>query len=187
MNFPLYEGRTCHPNNSPGGNCTVGGYPTYAVNVTNVAQIQLAVNFARNANLRLVIKNKGHDFNAKSTGGGGLSVFTGYLRDMRFISNYSSGPYQGPAFKVGTGVEVGALYEEAEEYGVSVVGGIGRVSPHLSPALGNSESASLLADASSVLDCRPCRWLRSWGRSLAPHERLRPWGRPNPLVGGGLA
>jgi hypothetical protein len=128
VNYPLYEGRTCHHGNSPGGNCTVGGYPTYAVNVSNVAQIQLAVNFARNANLRFVIKNKGHDFNAKSTGGGGLSVFTGYLRDIKFLSNYSRASYRGPAFKIGTGVEVGTLYEEAERLGVSVVGGIGRVS-----------------------------------------------------------
>lgn len=74
-----------------------------------------------------MIKNKGHDFNAKSTGGGGLSVFTGFLRDIRFISNYSSGSYRGPAFKIATGVEVGTLYEEAEKLGVSVVGGIGRV------------------------------------------------------------
>ncbi|KAK5656095.1 hypothetical protein OQA88_5234 [Cercophora sp. LCS_1] len=111
VSFPLYEGRTC--------------YPTYVVNVTSVAQIQLAVNFARNANLRLVIKNKGHDFNAKSTGAGGLSVFTGFLRDIRFISNYSSGSYKGSAFKIGTGVEVGTLYEETKKLGVSVVGGIG--------------------------------------------------------------
>ena len=33
----------------------------------------ITVPVARNANLRIVIKNKGHDFNTKSTGGGGLS------------------------------------------------------------------------------------------------------------------
>lgn len=47
------------PSNNPDGNCTVGGYPSYVVNVTTVAQIQLAVNFARNSNLRFVIKNNG--------------------------------------------------------------------------------------------------------------------------------
>jgi hypothetical protein len=128
VSFPLYEGATCAPSDNPDGNCTLGGYPSYVVNVTNVAQIQLAVNFARNANLRFVIKNKGHDFNAKSTGGGGLSVFTGFLRDIRHIPHYERGPYSGPAFKIGTGVEVGTLYQVAESLNLSVVGGIGRVS-----------------------------------------------------------
>ncbi len=125
--FPLFEGRTCVLVNAPGGNCTVGGYPAYVVNVTTVAQIQLAVNFARNANLRLVIKNKGHDYNAKSTGGGGLSVFTNHLRDVRFIPSYSQGGYEGPAFKVGVGAEVGTLYEYADTLNLSVVGGLGKV------------------------------------------------------------
>ena len=60
--------------------CLQGGYPTYVVNVSTVAQIQLAVNFARNANLRLVVKNTGHDFNGKASGKGALSIWTHYLR-----------------------------------------------------------------------------------------------------------
>ena len=133
VSFPLFEGRTCVLINAPDGNCTVGGYPTYAVNVSTVAQIQMTVNFARNANLRLVIKNKGHDYNAKSTGGGGLSVFTGYLRDIRYIPEYSypRGGYTGPAFKIGPGVEIGTIYEYADNLNLSVVGGIGRVRPDL--------------------------------------------------------
>jgi hypothetical protein len=72
--WPLYQGRTCMPSDDPTANCTLGGYPEYAVNVSNVAHIQLAVNFARNANLRLVVKNTGHDFNGKSSGAGALSI-----------------------------------------------------------------------------------------------------------------
>jgi len=50
------EGETCPVAFNPQGNCTQGGFPTYVVNVTTVKQIQIAVNFARNKNLRLVIK-----------------------------------------------------------------------------------------------------------------------------------
>jgi hypothetical protein len=133
--FPLFEGRTCLLANAPDGNCTVGGYPAYVVNATAVAQIQLAVSFARSANLRLVVKNTGHDYNAKSTGGGGLSIFTGLLRDVQFIPSFVArgGKYNGPAFKVGVAAEVGSLYEYAATLNLSVVGGIGRVSatsPH---------------------------------------------------------
>ena len=41
---------------NPTGNCTMKGLPEYVVNVTSVRQIQIAVNFARNRKLRLVIK-----------------------------------------------------------------------------------------------------------------------------------
>ena len=48
-------GNSCPLNNATAP-CTNDGYPSYVVNVTNVRQIQLAVNFARNNNLRLIVK-----------------------------------------------------------------------------------------------------------------------------------
>lgn len=50
------EGSTCLAELDPAGNCTRGGFPEYVVNVTRVADVQAGVNFARNKNLRLVIK-----------------------------------------------------------------------------------------------------------------------------------
>lgn len=126
MMFPLYTGPTCLP---PGdiashGNCTQGGYSTYSVHVTNVAQIQLAVNFARISNLRLVVKNTGHDYNGRSTGKNALSLWTHNLKGIQFIQNYNSTTYNGPVFKVGAGVQGFELYEAADKYGVSALGGI---------------------------------------------------------------
>ncbi|KAF4626895.1 hypothetical protein G7Y89_g11260 [Cudoniella acicularis] len=124
--WPLYEGRTCMPTTDPTQNCTLGGYPSYAINVSNVAQIQLAVNFARNANLRLVIKNTGHDFNGKSAGAGALSIWTHNLKDITYIPEYSSSSYSGKAVKMAAGVQAYEVYEAARDYGVTVVGGEGR-------------------------------------------------------------
>jgi FAD/FMN-containing dehydrogenase len=107
--------------------CTLGGYPAYSVNVTNVAQIQLALNFARSANLRLVVKNTGHDFADKSLGAGALSIWTHRLNDISFYSDYSYGNYQGPAFKLGTGAATADVYLAAEKNGVTAVGGECRV------------------------------------------------------------
>lgn len=51
------EGATClQLRNTTGRTCTQGGFPVYVVNATSVRDIQAAVNFARNRNLRLVIK-----------------------------------------------------------------------------------------------------------------------------------
>lgn len=48
------------PTDEHDGTCTLGGYASYSINVENVAQVQLGVNFARNMNLRLTVKNTGH-------------------------------------------------------------------------------------------------------------------------------
>lgn len=51
------EGDTCFATTTPNvGNCTQGGFPVYVINATTVKQIQIGVNFARNKNIRLVIK-----------------------------------------------------------------------------------------------------------------------------------
>lgn len=130
--WPLYEGRSCMPTDDPSGECTVGGYSSYAVNVSNVAQIQLAVNFARNAGLRLVVKNTGHDFNGKSTGAGALSIWTHNLKDIKYYADYQSTNYRGPAVKMGAGVQAFEIYEKANELGFTAVGGEGKVSLQLS-------------------------------------------------------
>lgn len=53
------QGNTCLISQNPTGTCTQGGYPVYVVNATNVKQVQAAVNFARNKDIRLVIKSVG--------------------------------------------------------------------------------------------------------------------------------
>lgn len=51
------QGATCLAMlNTTGRTCTQGGFPLYVVNASSARDIQLAVNFARNQNLRLVIK-----------------------------------------------------------------------------------------------------------------------------------
>ncbi|RDW85699.1 FAD-binding-containing protein [Coleophoma crateriformis] len=125
--WPLYQGRTCMPTSyATYENCTLGGYPSYVVNVSTVSQIQLAVNFARNANLRLVVKNTGHDFNGKSAGAGALSIWTHHLKDITVIPKYVSKSYTGQAVKMGAGVQAFEIYAAAKAGGFSVVGGEGR-------------------------------------------------------------
>ncbi len=127
--FPLYQGRTCMPTDDPSSsNCTLGGYASYSVAATKVSHIQLALNFARNANIRLVVRNTGHDFGDKSIGAGALSVWTHKLKDIQFMANYNCRGYKGPAFKLGSGVVTEEVYNAAEQNGVTVVGGECRVS-----------------------------------------------------------
>ncbi|KAE9567964.1 hypothetical protein CGMCC3_g15906 [Colletotrichum fructicola] len=105
--WPIFQGRTCQPRNETSGSeCTIGGYPEYAINVTSVAQIQLAVNFARAANLRLVIKNTGHCYLGKSLGAGALSLWMHNLKDIEYLPI------------------VREVYEVAEQNNVTVLGAV---------------------------------------------------------------
>jgi hypothetical protein len=124
MMWPLFEGRTCMPTNDSSADCTLGGYPSYSVNVENVAQIQLGINFARNLNLRLVIKNTGHDYIGKSSGAGALNIWTHNMKDIQFMKKFKSDEYTGPAFKAGAGVQGFEMLEAARDNGVTVLAGI---------------------------------------------------------------
>jgi hypothetical protein len=127
--WPIFQGRTCMPkNDTTGMSCTLGGYPEYAVKVTNVAQIQLAINFARAANIRLVIENTGHCYLGKSTGAGALSSWMHNMNQIDFLPDYQGPGYSGPALKVAAGVTVRQVYEAADKYGVTVLGAVSWVS-----------------------------------------------------------
>ncbi|KAL7624629.1 hypothetical protein AAE478_006198 [Parahypoxylon ruwenzoriense] len=128
IQYYAFEGVSCLPPSltRAGAKCTLGGMPSYVVRATNVAQIQLAVNFARNLNLRLIVKNKGHDFKAKSTGAGALSIWTNALQGIQYLGptyRHAASGYHGPAFKIGAGVQALPLYQAADNLGLHVVGG----------------------------------------------------------------
>lgn len=125
MLTPLYQGMTCQPPSlfDQSGTCDQGGYPLYVVNVSSVDQIQLAVNFARNTGIRLVIKNTGHDFAGKSGGAGSLSVWIHHLKDVAFLPSYGDSEYSGPAIKAGVGIQGYELYAAADQFGVITMGG----------------------------------------------------------------
>ena len=123
--WPIFQGRTCMPSNNTGGKqCDKGAYPEYAVKVKNVAQIQLAVNFARVANMRLVIKNTGHCYLGKSSGAGALSLWMHNMKDIDFLPAYQGPGYSGPALKLAAGVTVREVYEAADKNDVTVTGAV---------------------------------------------------------------
>ncbi|KAL3462057.1 hypothetical protein BJX64DRAFT_149655 [Aspergillus heterothallicus] len=128
MLSPVYQGLTCQPTTDPSDNCTMGGYPHYVINATNVAQIQLGINFARNTGVRLVVKNTGHDFSGKSGGAGSLSIFTHNLKGLKYIESYKAPgtDWTGAAFKMGAGIQAFEIYKAAAEHGLMVVGGEGQ-------------------------------------------------------------
>ncbi|KAJ3038055.1 hypothetical protein HDV00_001015 [Rhizophlyctis rosea] len=122
---PFFQGNTCVASANVTGSCTLGGFPNYAVNAASARDVQAAVNFARNQNIRLVVKNTGHDFSGKSSGAHSVSVWTHNLQDIEYIPSYNKHGYKGPAFKVGAGVQVRDINAAAAKHGLMIVGGEG--------------------------------------------------------------
>lgn len=119
---PYFQNQSCDPFTPQSSTCKVGTYPSYAIKITKASDAVAGMNFADKNNVRLVIKNTGHDLLGRSTGTGGLSLWTHYLKDIS-IKDYKTSYYTGKAMKMGAGVQAYEAYEAAHKQGLRVVGG----------------------------------------------------------------
>ncbi|KAJ6576359.1 FAD binding domain-containing protein [Mycena sp. CBHHK59/15] len=112
---PWTAGEPCNITEAPIGNCSLGGFPVYIVNATTVKHVQLGAgswvgrvsNFARNKEIRLVVKNTGHDFAGRSVGAGALSV--------------CGSNYRGPAARIAGGTQGWQVYNFMADNNISIV------------------------------------------------------------------
>lgn len=86
------------------------------------------INFARKHNVRLVIKNTGHDSSGRSGAPDSLQILTNRLKDIKFSNRFTpaGGPEEadyGPVVSFGAGVMGGELYEASAAHGYSIVSG----------------------------------------------------------------
>ena len=69
VDFPLFANYTCVPPNQTGyvngSGCTIGALPAYVVNSTDGRAIALAMHWAAERNLRIVVKGTGHEYNGR--------------------------------------------------------------------------------------------------------------------------
>ncbi|KAI0436258.1 FAD-binding domain-containing protein [Xylaria telfairii] len=105
-----FSGNSCNPFLDSITPCTLGSHPVYTINATSALDFQVAVRFVTKHNIRLVVRNTGHDYLGKSTGAHSLSVWT-------------RKQYTGPGIKMGAGVESMEAYKFAVSHGLVVVGG----------------------------------------------------------------
>ncbi|KAJ5173754.1 FAD-binding type 2 [Penicillium coprophilum] len=121
--MPVFQNGTCDPFHPRSDPCDLGNLVQFSVNATTTAHVQEAVRFAARNNLRLVIKNTGHDFLGRSTSAGALGLWTHNLDKITVIKNFRSKEYHGPAMRIGAGVQAAAAYMAAHENGYRAMGG----------------------------------------------------------------
>ncbi|KAJ8061718.1 hypothetical protein OCU04_009518 [Sclerotinia nivalis] len=119
---PYWQNNSCNPILAPNNTCVLGNLASYALNISNAEDVIAGLEFAQENNIRLTIKNTGHDFLGRSAGSGSLALWMHNLDEIAFF-NYSDSLYTGPAARFGAGVRYSDLYPVAQEHGYRVVGG----------------------------------------------------------------
>ncbi|THC91359.1 hypothetical protein EYZ11_009174 [Aspergillus tanneri] len=102
--------------------CTPGDMVAYAVNASSADDFSKTIRFSQERNIRLVIRNTGHEYVFDMEANGALSIWTHYLKDIEFL-NYTSSYYNGPAVTMAAGVQGADIYKAADHRGMVIVGG----------------------------------------------------------------
>ncbi|KAL6697078.1 hypothetical protein J3F84DRAFT_406766 [Trichoderma pleuroticola] len=131
---------SCHVPGRNSSTCSLGDTAVYSINATAPAAISAGLKFAARYNIRVSVKQSGHDLLGRSSGRGGLLIWTHYLRDdstkpLEFNKTYvptescasvqlgGASYWGGSAARIGGGFTWGDVYPAAHENGVVVVGG----------------------------------------------------------------
>ncbi|KAI8216233.1 hypothetical protein K4K54_013208 [Colletotrichum sp. SAR 10_86] len=130
---PIYSNGTSINGDPDAGSkgCSSGSLPPYVVNATDPGDIQRALAFAKDRNLRLAIKNTGHNGSGRNLGFGSLSIWTHNMKQTQFHEQFKSlscpanSTWKGSqmAITIGAGVQDGELYDFAQKHNVVAVGG----------------------------------------------------------------
>ncbi|KAF8186080.1 hypothetical protein K438DRAFT_1765415 [Mycena galopus ATCC 62051] len=119
--YDLTPPSLCFPNSTT---CGQGDVPLYAVEAETVADVQAAVAFSSNKNLRLVVKSSGHDYLGRSTAPNSLLIHMAKFTDVVFTDAFMVGAENmGSAVTVGPGVHLQDIYNQTKAQGKIAVGG----------------------------------------------------------------
>ncbi|KAJ5177651.1 FAD-binding type 2 [Penicillium coprophilum] len=112
------------------GKCILGPAPVYTINATEPAELAAGIDFAQKNNVRLVIRNTGHDMLGKSEGYGALQIWVKYIQTgINFHETYTasdkcaSSKWTGSAITIGGGYVWEDVYDLAFKRNVVIVGG----------------------------------------------------------------
>jgi FAD/FMN-containing dehydrogenase len=120
--------QSCYIESAQNTRCGQGRISLYSAKVQTSSQIQKAVVFAQTHNLRLVIRNSGHDYIGRSTAPESLQIFTHGMNDITFVDDFvpagaPEGKVEGFAVTMAAGVHLSELYETAGANSRTVQGG----------------------------------------------------------------
>lgn len=126
------KNQTCYLDQAKDIPCQQGRVSLYSAVVETAQDIQAAVRFAAQYNIRLVVKNSGHCFLGRSTAPESLQISTYKMNSTKFVSRFvpdgapecSDANAAGSAVTIGAGIQLKGLYGEAANHNVTLVAGL---------------------------------------------------------------
>jgi FAD/FMN-containing dehydrogenase len=108
--------------------CKQGRISLYSAVVQNARHIQEAVRFAKRHNIRLAIKNSGHDFLGRSAAPNSLQILTNRMKGLQLVDDFvpKGAPKhkgEGPAVTLDAGISLQEMYAALGKRNRTVVGG----------------------------------------------------------------
>jgi hypothetical protein len=107
--------------------CSLGTLAPYYVDVQEPSHISATLKFAREHNMRISIKNTGHDFYGRSVGPNTLAIWTHNLNSLSFYPNFTASSCPAAnGFNVGemgAGVVARDAYGYFGDHGMDITGG----------------------------------------------------------------
>lgn len=118
----------CYLENPQDKPCEQGRISLYSALVESTHDIQKTVEFAKRHNLRLAVKNSGHDFLGRSTAPESLQILVNGMKDIDLVDDFvptsaSDSDGEGPAVTIAAGVSVQELYAAVAAKGRVAVAG----------------------------------------------------------------
>ncbi|RDW63687.1 FAD binding-containing protein [Coleophoma cylindrospora] len=107
--------------------CSLGRLASYYVDVRNASHISAALKFVQAHNIRISIKNTGHDYFGRSSVPNSLAIWTHNLKSLDFHQNFTA--FNCPSAngqnvgEMGAGVVAGDAYRFYSSHGMDVTGG----------------------------------------------------------------
>ncbi|EDU47083.1 GlcD FAD FMN-containing dehydrogenase [Pyrenophora tritici-repentis] len=119
---PIFANASCDPFTPTEKPCLMGNYVYYAVKVAGANDVAATILFAEKYNIRLVIRNTAHDYVGRSTGAGGLAIWTHFLKETKIV-DWEDDEYTGKAITIGAGVQGSELQDAINTAGLVGVTG----------------------------------------------------------------
>ncbi|KAJ5690206.1 FAD-binding type 2 [Penicillium macrosclerotiorum] len=125
---------TCPPidlsTSESSGTCVLGPAPVYTINATEPEELAAGMAFAQKNNIRLVVRNTGHDMLGKSEGYGALQIWIKYIQKGIVVQDTYSpsnkctkSEWTGSALTIGGGYVWEDVYDVVFPRKLTVVGG----------------------------------------------------------------
>ncbi|PLB43199.1 FAD-binding domain-containing protein [Aspergillus steynii IBT 23096] len=130
-NFETYAPRneSCYVDSPKDTVCGQGRISRYAAEIETPEDVRAALKFARKHNIRLVVRNTGHDMAGKSSAPDSLQIATHRLKQIEYVSDFvpsgaNAHSPRGPAVTMGAGVLGLELYTAAAAGKYLIISGV---------------------------------------------------------------